>query len=290
MTTKIQKYDFKEGLPHEFEIIDFKFLFNEFSTEIGQSHRAEFYQVIWFQEGETTHLVDFNPIQTKPNTLIFVGKGSVQRFDNKANVKGKVILFTDDFFCKSESETKFLRSTILFNDLLSISKIDISKSESIFTTILHQLEHELEHSNDNYQSNILHNNLQNLLLHAERERRQQDFIKINQDANFEYSLVFKEVLDNHFILHKKVNFYCNEMHLTPKRLNQATSKIFGKTPKELIDDRVLLESKRLLVHTTDNIKEIAFSLGFDEPTNFIKYFKKHIDKTPVEFRTEFVSA
>ena len=45
---EIQKYNFKEGLPHEFEIIDFKFLFNDFSDEISQSHRAEFYQIIWF--------------------------------------------------------------------------------------------------------------------------------------------------------------------------------------------------------------------------------------------------
>jgi len=71
-------------------------------------------------------------------------------------------------------------------------------------------------------------------------------------------------------------------------LNQATSKVLDKSPKELIDDRILLEAKRLLVYGNKSIKEIAFQLGFEEPTNFIKYFRKHIDKTPMEFREKYL--
>ena len=60
--------------------------------------------------------------------------------------------------------------------------------------------------------------------------------------------------------------------------------------KELIDERVVLEAKRMLVHTSNSIKEIGFDLGFDEPTNFIKYFRKHEEKTPIEFRKSFHKA
>jgi AraC family transcriptional regulator, transcriptional activator of pobA len=67
-------------------------------------------------------------------------------------------------------------------------------------------------------------------------------------------------------------------------LNQATTKVLGKSPKEIIDNRILLEAKRLLAHTNENVKEIAYTLGFEEPTNFIKYFKKHSTFTPTEFR------
>ena len=287
MKEKIQKYDFKEGLPQEFEIIDFDLLFNEFSEEIKKPHRAEFYQILWFQKGSPTHLVDFNPIKIKPNSFLFVNKNSVQLFDYKTRFRGKAILFTDNFFCKTETDTKFLRSSILFNDLLSISQIQIPKNNSIIETIFELLETELKNSKDNYQSDLLRNDLRNLLLQCERERRKQDFIELKKDANLEQAFYFKTLLDDNFVSHKKVSFYCHEMHLTPKRLNQATSKIFGKTPKNIIDDRVLLESKRLLSHTNESVKEIAFSLGFEEPTNFIKYFKKHNEKTPVEFREEF---
>lgn len=290
MKEKIQKYDFKEGLPQEFEILDFDLLFNEFPDEITKPHRAEFYQILWFQKGSPTHLVDFNPIKIKPNSLLFVNKNSVQLFDNDTNFSGKMILFTDSFFCKTQMDTKFLRSSILFNDLLSVTQISISKSNSTFASIFLQLETELKNLKDNYQSDILRNDLRNLLLHSERERRNQNFIELKKDDDFDYALIYKDLLDKNFISHKKVSFYSQKMHLTSKRLNQATSKIFGKTPKKIIDDRVLLESKRILAHTNESIKEIAFSLGFEEPTNFIKYFKKHTDKTPVEFRTEFTSA
>jgi AraC-like DNA-binding protein len=183
--------------------------------------------------------------------------------------------------------TKFLRSSILFNDLLSISQIQLPKNNSTIKTIFELLETEINNSKDNYQSDLLRNDLHNLLLHCERERRKQDFIELNKDTNLEQTLLFKTLLDDNFIFHKKVSFYCQQMNITPKKLNQATSKIFGKTPKNIIDDRVLLESKRLLAHTSESIKEISFSLGFEEPTNFIKYFKRHTDNTPVEFRAEF---
>jgi len=284
---KIQKYDFKDGLPQEFEIIDFELLFNEFSEEIKKPHRAEFYQILWFQKGSPTHFVDFNPIKIKPNSLLFVNKNSVQLFDYKTKFRGKAILFTDSFFCKTETDTKFLRSSILFNDLLSISQIELPKNNSIIETVFGLLETELRNSKDNYQSDLLRNDLRNLLLHSERERRKQDFIELKKDANLDQALYFKTLLDDNFITQKRVSFYCQELNMTPKRLNKATSKIFGKTPKNIIDDRVLLESKRLLAHTSKSIKEISFSLGFGELTNFIKYFKKHTNKTPVEFRAGF---
>jgi len=71
-------------------------------------------------------------------------------------------------------------------------------------------------------------------------------------------------------------------------LNKATSQILDKTPKQLIDERILLEAKRLLVHSNSTIKEIAFILGYEEPTNFIKYFRKHTQNTPSDFREQYL--
>jgi len=52
----------------------------------------------------------------------------------------------------------------------------------------------------------------------------------------------------------------------------------------------MLEAKRLLAHTNESVKEIGYNLGFDEPTNFIKYFRKHSNSTPIEFREQFALA
>jgi AraC family transcriptional activator of pobA len=284
MTTDIIKYDFKTGLPQEFEIVDIAKLYKEFKGTLTTTHRTDFYHIIWFQQGSPTHLVDFKPIKIKSNTLLFLNKDIVQRFDDKSKFGGKAILFTDSFFCKTEADHKFLRNSILFNDLFSVSQIQAQKQSKLFSDLLQQMTDELQGIKDNSQADILQNLLHNFLLHSERERRKQNFTEIKKGADLDYVMLFKDLLETDYKNQKQVNYYAKQIIITEKRLNQATTKILGKSPKELIDDRVLLEAKRILAHTTESVKEIAYHLGFEEPTNFIKYFKKHSTLTPSEFR------
>ncbi|SIT11813.1 helix-turn-helix domain-containing protein [Belliella pelovolcani] len=290
MKSDIKKYSFKQGLPQEFEFVGIGELYKHHSDTLTTSHRTGFYHILWFQKGNPTHLVDFNPVKIKPNTILFLNKDTVQQFDKKGGFDGKVILFTDIFFCKSESDTKFLRSTILFNDLFAVSQIQLSKTASLFADLFQLMETELENEKDSSQSDILKNLLHNLLLLSERERRKQDFTEIKNGADLDYLMLFKDLLETNYRRLKKVSDYAKKISVTEKRLNQATSKILDKSPKQMIDERIMLEAKRLLAHTNESVKEIGFDLGFDEPTNFIKYFRKHSHSTPVEFREQFVSA
>lgn len=286
MAEKIKKYDFKEGLPLEFEIINFNLLFNEFSEGIKKPHRADFYQILWFQDGLPTHIVDFKPIKIKRNSLLFINKNSVQLFDNEIKFKGKAILFTDNFYCKTDSDTNFLKTTTLFNNLTCVTMLSIWNSG--IETIFEQLEKESKNPKDEYQADIIRNDLRKLLLHSERERKKQGFVEFEKNKDLEYALLFKDLLEHHYIQQKNVGFYAKKMNISTKRLNQTTSKILGKSPKNIIDDRVLLECKRLLAHTSESVKEIGYSLGFEEPTNFIKYFKKHTGETPSSFGKKYI--
>ena len=63
----------------------------------------------------------------------------------------------------------------------------------------------------------------------------------------------------------------------------------GKTPKEIINERILLEAKRFLVYSHLTIKEIGQDLGFEDPAYFVRYFKKNTETTPVEFREKYLS-
>ena len=289
MKSDIKKYSFKQGLPQEFELVGIGQLYNNHSDTLTTPHRTGFYHILWFQKGSPTHLVDFNPIKIKSNTILFLNRDIVQQFDKKGGFDGKAILFTDTFFCKSESDTKFLRSTVLFNDLFSVSQIQLSETAPLFAELFQLMETELDNEKDNSQSDILKNLLHNLLLLSERERRKQDFHQIKKGADLDYVMLFKDLLDINYRKLKKVSDYSKKISVTEKRLNQATSKILDKSPKQMIDERVMLEAKRLLAHTNESVKEIGFDLGFDEPTNSIKYFRKHSHSTPIEFREQFTS-
>ncbi|PVH26877.1 AraC family transcriptional regulator [Sphingobacterium corticibacter] len=286
MEYKIKKYT----MPQEFELIGIEQLYNDNSDKLTTLHRIGFYHILWFQKGNPTHLVDFNPVKIKPNTILFLNKDTVQRFDKKGGFDGKAILFTDSFFCKTETDTKYLRSSILFNNLFSVAQIQISETASLFADLFKLMDEELKNQSDSSQPYILKNLLHNFLLLSERERQKQDVTEIKKGPDFDYVMLFKDVLETNFRKLKQVSSYAKMISVTEKRLNQATQKTLDKSPKQMIDERVMLEAKRLLAHTNESIKEIGFDLGFDEPTNFIKYFRKHNSSTPVEFRKQFASA
>ncbi len=237
MTTDIAKYEFKTGLPQEFEVLDITELYKNFKDNLTTTHRTGFYHIIWFQQGSPTHLVDFNPVKIKPNTLLFLNKDTVQRFDKKNKFDGKVILFTDSFFCRTVADTKYLRNSILFNDLFSVTQIQVHKQLNLFTNLLQQMTDELQNTKDNSQSDILQNLLHNFLLHSERERRKQNFTEIKKGVDLDYVMLFKDILEANYKKQKQVNFYAKKIIITEKRLNLATKKVLGKTSKEIIDEQ-----------------------------------------------------
>ncbi|MBP1650234.1 MAG: AraC family transcriptional regulator [Bacteroidetes bacterium] len=286
MHNRITKFEFKAGLPVEFEIIPLEKLYSNHAEMLITPHRTGFYHILWFQQGTSVHWVDFEPIQIQRDTLLFLNKDRVHRYDVHAYAEGYAILFTDNFFNKN---LKYLHGNILFNDLMKVVMIHLDDSKP-FSELITLMQWELTHPKDGGQPDILHNLLHNFLLYAEREYRQQDFTELKKNADLDYLLLFREMLEKHYQSEKQVQFYARELLVTEKRLNTATAKTVGKTPKEMIDDRVMLEAKRLLAHTQDTIKEIGYTLGYDEPTNFIKYFKKHAAQTPVEFREQFLMA
>lgn len=287
MSTNVIRYDFKAGLSHEFEVIDITELYKYHKHLLIEPHRTSFYHIIWFQGGTGTHLVDFKPIKIKKNSVLFVNKNKVQRFDLLGKYKATVILFTDNFFCRSDQDARFLKETILFNDLFDNSLVQLGSSNNSFETILQMMISEISNRKDAFKQDILKNLLHNFLLFCERAKHQQGYIEIKKGADLDYTLLYKDLLEINFKNIKQVSYYAKKINVTEKRLNNATSKVLGITPKEMIDERILLEAKRLLSHTTDTIKEIGFQLGFEEPTNFIKYFRRHCDCTPVEFREQY---
>jgi AraC-like DNA-binding protein len=286
----IKNYKFKNESKLQLEVVPLEVLTKINKELLVIPHRTDFYHAFLFENCSPTHFVDFSPVKSKPYTLLFLSKDRVHQFDKKLNYKGHVLIFTESFFCTSNADTKFLRSTILFNDLVDKPNIQLSKSSfRRFNNICKEIEEEIKSGASQSKYDILKNLLHNFLLLADREKRKQGFSELKKGPDSDYVLAFKDMVDKHFVSLKNVAAYSAKLFVSEKRLGQATSKVLGKTPKEIIDDRVLLEAKRLLVHGNQSIKEICFQLGFEETTNFIKYFRKHTHKTPVEFRESYLS-
>lgn len=289
MTNEIKKIKFKRNAPSQIEVVSLKTLTGASKEHLVIPHRTNFYHIFLFENCSPTHFVDFEAIQIQAYTLLFIDRDRVHQFDKLLKYEGRVLIFTENFYCTTDNDTKFLRSSILFNDLSNKATVTIDENTfQRFVSICDNITEELSLPLDNSKHPLLKNLLQRFLLLAEREKINQGFTERKKGIDLEYTLLFRDLLENNYTQLKAVSDYSTQIFISKKRLGQATSKILGKTPKEIITDRILLEAKRLLVHTHLSIKEIGQKLGFKDAAYFVRYFKKNIHATPVEFRGNYL--
>ena len=101
---------------------------------------------------------------------------------------------------------------------------------------------------------------------------------------------YRAAVDEHFREWHLVTPYAAHLGCSAKSLNRACRAAGDVTAKRIIVERVALEAKRLLAHGTDPVAAISTDLGFDEPTNFVKYFKRETALTPAQFRRSLLAA
>ncbi len=289
MAEEIKKLKFNRNADLQIEVVPLQTLTTVSKGHLITPHRTNFYHIFLFENCQPTHIVDFEPIKIEPYSLLFIDKDRVHQFDQLLNYEGRILIFTDDFFCTSEPDTRFLRSSILFNDLAGKPTIKLSKTNfERFVAICEDITEELRLPTDNLKHILLKNLLHNFLLLSEREKRKQGYTELKKGADLDYTLLFRDSLESNYTKLKSVNDYAKIICISEKRLGQATAKVLGKPPKEIITDRILLEAKRLLVHTNLSIKELGQELGFEDPAYFVRYFKKNTETTPVEFRESYL--
>lgn len=97
---------------------------------------------------------------------------------------------------------------------------------------------------------------------------------------------FIELLSKQEKLSNSVKHYADMLNTSPQNLNTNCRNESGKSASEILSDFILSEAKRLLLYTEKNISEIAYSLSFRDNSHFTKYFKRHVGKTPSEFKNK----
>lgn len=271
----------------EFEILDIGHRFIEKSDMMVTPHRAQFYHLLWLEKASGTHYVDFEPITLEDNMLIVIPQNAVNQFDKEGHYEGKALLFTKSFFSKNEQDVQFLNNSLLFSDLYPTATFRVATVNKELPTYLNIMEREFLRAFDPVKYQILHNLLYAFLLQSEREMHKQGYQELKASVDLDYLVSFKKELEKKFRSDRSVKSYAALLSISEKQLHKASTKLLDKTPKQIIDERVVLEAKRLLSHGHQSIKEISYELGYDEPTNFIKYFRRHTAMTPSEFREQY---
>ncbi|GAB0157349.1 AraC family transcriptional regulator [Chryseobacterium sp. Alg-005] len=253
-------------------------------THFGKTERIHFYVAFIITEGKGKHFVDFKKYTLEKGTILFVAPGQIQQYEKNPQFNGYLLLFTENFFRKQANDLAFLNQTLIFDTTLPSALIQ-PKPEvfSQMLLIVQLLQSELSSSDTFVKEETLQKLTSLFLIYAERQKQINNDYIINHHYLSQY-YHFKQLLEKHFSRERSVDFYASLMAITPKTLNRITQSSIQKSAKEFIDNRVIIEIKRLLLFEKLSIKEIAYSLHFNEPTNLVKYFKKHTGETPTSYK------
>jgi AraC-like DNA-binding protein len=270
------------------EIISLEALFRRGLDRLLTSpQRVHFYHIFLFTHGAGNHAIDFHNYAYDIETLFLVAKGQVQQFQINHVAKGLIVIFTSEFLYENATELDLAHGLRVFEHALFSPCLRLTSAQrALFINLGRVLEHEYQKATDELSSEILRHLLRILLLHI--ERIQQASTRNQRVApHYQEFVAFHRLVERDLAQSRSVQYYARQLANSPKKLNSLTRQTLNKTAKEFIEKQVILEARRLLAQGNLPIKEIAYQLGFSEPTNLVKFFKKHTRTSPAAFRQQF---
>lgn len=268
-----------------FKIASLEFFFNKYTkSEISQPHRLHFYLILFITEGEGKHEIDFKTYFYKKGDFIFIRPGQVHTWKESSKPHGLMIFFTDDFFHKNQVHFKDISFTYPFNSLLykPVLSLEKDKDYEVSHALTAYMYQEFNTKETSVRNEILQCLLRTLLLKMKALSEINKPIYNNEVQ--ELFVRFYRLLEKKISTSRNVIDYCKWLGISYDKLNSICKELTNKTVKQYIDKVIILKSKSLLLDPKENINQIAYSIGFDEPTNFTKFFKKHTNFTPKEFQ------
>jgi len=249
-------------------------------------HLHDFYSIFWIESGEAIHATEFVEYSLKADTILFVPPGLKHRMYIDKSVEGTYILFNEDFVQYNRKNNVPLKEYRLFNnpDFKSLITVVPEKRQKL-GNITGLIFNEFLNADD-YSQDIILNLLQLFLLESRRIfDLQNQAPKEEPDSTPDATIIkFKQLIEENYMTEKSVTPYAEMLNINPSCLNELSKRTTGITAGELIRNRVIDETKKLLYSSSASGKEIAFKLGFDDPAYFSRFFRKYTGQTLIEFR------
>lgn len=195
--------------------------------------------------------------------------------------------YNRDFYCILDHDKEVSCAGFLFYGSYGAMLIQSSEEENEkFALLLEVFKDEFQ-TTDNIQGEMMRMLLKRLIIKLTRIGKSQ---YLNKDiTNDDYDLVrqFNLLVEKHYKTHHQVQDYADLLAKSPKTLSNLFSKNKVSSPLSLIQQRIALEAKRMLRYTDFSASEIAYELGFKEPSHFSRLFKKVVGESPSVFRASF---
>lgn len=246
-------------------------------------HKISFYAILLITENSGDYNLNFKDYRYKKGTLFAIRKDNIHKF-YKSKAKGILLVFTENFIVNYSNQLEAAKIFLLFNEMLASPKLQLNKAEfDEVITLINLIKKEYFEVKDDYSANIIRKFVQVVITKLFRIKSKDNVVFEDDKYLFKF-LQFQELVEKECFNHKKVSFFAKEMGMTTKTLNNVTQSIIHKSAKTFINEIVIIQSKRLIINSQNSLTEIAYQVGFTEPTNFFKYFRKYTGVSPRQFK------
>jgi len=227
--------------------------------------------------------VDDQIICLEPRQIVAITFVHHLELDKKAAAL-TTFAFNREFYCMQEQDSEVSCYGVLFFGAQHLPIVTIPPEEVARYEMLYDIFVEEFQNKDNIQGEMLHVLLKRLIIKCTRLAHNQTFFQKLDEVQTELVRKYNFLVDIHYKTKKQVADYAEMLNKSPKTLSNIFKLHDLKTPQQIIHDRIALESKRFLLFTDKSCKEIAYMLGFDDPTHFSKFFKKIYNQTPLRYK------
>lgn len=237
--------------------------------------------ILWFESDDNKLTIDGVDYDFHQNQMIFLTE--FHRLEMDCLKKTRMIRFNRPFYCVLDHDEEVGCKGILFFGAAKLPIISIPKKEQrTFDTLWEMFSIEMQ-SHDSLQIEMLQMMLKRLLILCTRVYKSQDHLP-EEKQKMDLIREFNFLVERHFKTKHSVKEYADMLFKSPKTLSNVFLKSGYKTPLQFIQERRMLEARRLLRHSQMQIKEIAYDIGFEDLQSFSRFFKKNEGVSPSEFR------
>jgi len=248
-------------------------------------HRHDYYTIIFIEQGEGIHFVDFNEYKIEDRSIFFIQPGQMHQLVLINKPIGWVITFTEEFLITNSIPDKLINDIFLFNDFGQSPPLYIDEENlQVYKNLISQMIHFVS-SLEIYTLEAVGSLVKIFLIQSNNHcsLRKSNNTQLIETSNH-ILRTFKQLLNKNFSTLHMVSEYADEMAVTSDYLNKTIKNLTGKSAKDHILSKLITEAKRSLLFSNISNKELSYELGFEESAHFNNFFKKITGQTPTEFR------
>jgi AraC-like DNA-binding protein len=246
--------------------------------------RIDFHVLLYLTRGGYEHVLDFDAIECGAGSLVILRPGQVHRFGDTARFFGWLIIFRAEVLPPrgADANAPMLDLSRQLEALPTHVRVP-RPDQRAMTEAIERMASDAARPASPMVNALIISQLHSLLLRLQVIEADADDAPVDLAVMDRYRR-YRAAIEIHYREWQSVQRYAKHLGCSTKSLNRAARAVSDTTAKRLITDRVVLEAKRLLVHTSANVAAIADELGFDEATNFVKLFRHETGVTPGAFR------